>query len=208
MEMSEFTVRYLDEIKKIAGLIDVHAVEKVVDLIVELRQSSGRLFFLGVGGGAAHASHAVNDFRKLAGVESYAPTDNISELTARTNDDGWDTTFARWLETSRLSSRDMVFVISVGGGDLERNISPNLVKALEHARSVGSKIVGIVGREGGFTARVADACILIPVVNPSAVTPYTESFQAVMWHLLVSHPALKMKAATWESKAGDSSGKK
>jgi D-sedoheptulose 7-phosphate isomerase len=157
------------------------------------------VFFLGVGGGAGHASHAVNDFRKIAGMEAYAPTDNVSELTARVNDEGWETVFVNWLKGSRLKKDDMVFVFSVGGGDLERNISPNLVRALEYARDVNAAIGGIVGRNGGFTAKVADACVIIPSVNPETVTPHTESFQAMIWHLLVSHPILKAAPTKWES---------
>ena len=164
-----------------------------------MRARGGRLFVLGVGGGAGHASHAVNDFRKLAGFEAYAPTDNVSELTARVNDEGWESVFAAWLKGSRLRPEDGVFVFSVGGGSLEKNISPNLVHALQYAKSIGSTIVGIVGRDGGFTATVADACVIVPTVNPNAVTPHTEAFQAVIWHLLVSHPALQMTTAKWES---------
>jgi D-sedoheptulose 7-phosphate isomerase len=159
----------------------------------------GGFFFLGVGGGAGHASHAVNDFRKIAGIEAYTPTDNVSELTARINDEGWESVFANWLKGSRLSENDMVFVFSVGGGDLERNISPNLVRALQYAKNVGATICGIVGRDGGYTAQVADACVIIPTVNPDRVTPHTESFQALIWHLLVSHPRLQMSAMKWES---------
>jgi D-sedoheptulose 7-phosphate isomerase len=157
----------------------------------------GRLFFLGVGGGAGHAGHAVNDFRKLAGFEAYAPTDNVAELTARTNDEGWETTFAAWLRGSRLTDRDAVFVLSVGGGSLERNVSLNVVRAIDYARGVGARIFGIVGRDGGYTAQVADVCVLVPTVNTDHVTPHTESFQAVIWHLLVTHPALKQQATTW-----------
>src|SRR5438132_3228894 len=168
-------------------------------MLVALRARHGRLFFLGVGGSAGNASHAVNDFRKIAGIEAYTPTDNVSELTARVNDDGWASVFARWLEVSRLGSRDMVFVLSVGGGDLERNVSPNLVRALEYAKKVGAKVCGIVGRTGGYTAQVADACVIVPTVNPQTVTPHAEAFQAVVWHLLVSHPALRTGAMKWES---------
>ena len=168
---------------------------------LEVRQRGGRIFFLGVGGGAGHASHAVNDFRKIAGIESYTPTDNASELTARINDDGWETSFSNWLQGSRLRPIDTVFVFSVGGGDAERGISANLVSALQYAKQVGAAICGIVGRDGGFTAHVSDACILIPVINPETITAHTESFQAVIWHLLVSHPRLKAAEMKWESVA-------
>jgi D-sedoheptulose 7-phosphate isomerase len=194
-----FTQQYLDDTVRIAAALDVSSIEKLAATLASVRARGGRLFFLGVGGGAGHASHAVNDFRKLAGFEAYAPTDNVSELTARTNDDGWDTVFAAWLQESRLRSEDGVFVFSVGGGSLSRNISPNLIKALQHAKSVGSTIVGIVGRDGGYTATVADACVIVPTANADSVTPHTEAFQAVIWHLLVSHPGLKRASAKWES---------
>jgi D-sedoheptulose 7-phosphate isomerase len=197
--VSEFARMHLDETARIAAAIDPAAVERIVSALVSVRSRGGRLFFLGVGGGAAHASHAVNDFRKLAGFEAYAPTDNVSELTARINDDGWETVFATWLCESRLGSRDAVFVFSVGGGDADRNVSVNLVRALAYARSVGAAILGIVGRDGGFTAQIADACVVVPTVNAAAVTPHTEAFQAVLWHLLVSHPALQTATAKWES---------
>jgi D-sedoheptulose 7-phosphate isomerase len=163
-----------------------------------LRDNDGRLFFLGVGGSAANCSHAVNDFRKIAGIEAYAPTDNVSELTARTNDEGWQTVFSQWLRTSRLRARDMICVFSVGGGNAEKNVSPNIVEALNYAREVGCRIVGIVGRDGGYTAKLADACVIIPTVNPETVTPHSEAFQAVVWHLLVSHPRLKLNQTKWE----------
>lgn len=194
-----FSELYLGEASQILGRLDVAAVERMAHLIAAVRERGGRVFFLGVGGGAGHASHAVNDFRKIAGMEAYAPTDNVSELTARVNDEGWETVFINWLKGSRLQKNDMVFVFSVGGGDLERNISPNLVRALEYARKVGAAIGGVVGRDGGFTAKVADACVLIPTVNPETVTPHTESFQAMIWHLLVSHPILKAAPTKWES---------
>ena len=195
----DYVRQYIEEAAEILKQIDSEAIERAVDLLVALRERGGRLFVLGVGGGAGHASHAVNDFRKICGIESYAPTDNVSELTARINDDGWDTSFANWLRGSRLSERDMVFVFSVGGGDVERNISANLVRALEEAKRVRATICGIVGRDGGYTAQVADECVLIPVVNPSAITPHTEAFQAVVWHLMVSHPKLKFSEMKWES---------
>ena len=195
----DYARQYIEEAAEVLKRIEAEAIERAVDLLVALRERGGRLFILGVGGGAGHASHAVNDFRKICGIESYAPTDNVSELTARINDDGWDTSFANWLRGSRLSERDMVFVFSVGGGDLERNISANLVRALEEAKRVGATICGVVGRNGGYTAQVADECVLIPVVNPSAITPHTEAFQAVVWHLMVSHPKLKFSEMKWES---------
>ena len=179
--------------------VDRAAIERLAQRLRDVRDGGGRLFFLGVGGSAGNCSHAVNDFRKLAGFEAYAPTDNVSELTARTNDDGWDTVFAAWLRGSRLRREDAVFVMSVGGGSIEKNISPNLIKALQYAHEVGASIVGIVGRDGGFTATVADACVIVPTVNPDTVTPHAEAVQAVVWHLLVSHPLLKAAAAKWES---------
>jgi len=194
-----YTAQYLKEVSEIAGLLDLREIDRMVELLVELRRRGGRLFILGVGGGAGHASHAVNDFRKIAGIEAYTPTDNVSELTARVNDDGWETVFVNWLKGSRLGARDMVFVFSVGGGDLERNISPNLVRALQYAREVGATIGGIVGRDGGYTRTVADACLVVPTVNPATVTPHTEAFQAVVWHLLVSHPSLQAAPMKWES---------
>jgi D-sedoheptulose 7-phosphate isomerase len=197
--MTTFSRRYLDETARIAAALDPDAIERLAAALALVRSRGGRLFLLGVGGGAAHASHAVNDFRKLAGFEAYAPTDNVSELTARTNDEGWDTVFAAWLLESRLRREDAVFVLSVGGGSAERHVSENLVKALELARRVGCSILGIVGRDGGSTARVADACVIVPTVNAAAVTPHTEEFQAVIWHLLVSHPALQTAPARWES---------
>ena len=199
MSITSHARRYLDETARVAAALDVEAIEHLARTLAAVRQRGGRLFILGVGGGAGHASHAVNDFRKLAGFEAYAPTDNVSELTARINDEGWDTVFAAWLKGSRLRADDGLLVFSVGGGDVKRNISPNLVKALQHARSVGATITGIVGRDGGFTATVADACVIVPDVNAAAVTPHTEAFQAVIWHLLVSHPALQTASAKWES---------
>ena len=194
-----YVSQYIEEAAEILKLLNVEAIERAVDSLAALRERGGRLFILGVGGGAGHASHAVNDFRKICGIESYAPTDNVSELTARINDDGWETSFANWLRGSRLSANDMVFVFSVGGGDLERNISANLVRALQEAKRVGATICGVVGRDGGYTAQVADECVLIPVVNPSQVTPHTEAFQAVVWHLMVSHPKLRFSEMKWES---------
>lgn len=194
-----YSEAHLKEAKDIVDKIDTVAVEKMAELMAETKTKGGRLFFLGVGGSAANCSHAVNDFRKIAGIESYAPTDNVSELTARTNDEGWATIFVEWLKTSRLGKNDAVFVMSVGGGSLEKNISPNLVSALQHAKSIGAKVLGILGRDGGYTAKVADACCIVPTVNPETITPHAEAFQAVIWHLLVSHPKLKVNATKWES---------
>ena len=195
----EFVRAHLEETARVAASIDAHAVERVATALVAIRARGGRLFFVGVGGGAGHASHAVNDFRKLAGFEAYAPTDNVSELTARANDEGWDSVFTAWLAESRLGANDGVFVFSVGGGSREQNVSIGLVNALEYARSVGASILGVVGRDGGFTARVANACVIVPTVNAAAVTPHTEAFQAVIWHLLVSHPDVQRRSAKWES---------
>lgn len=194
-----YVERYLSEAAEVLSRLDRGSIDALVSRLVDLREGGGRLFFLGVGGSAANASHAVNDFRKIAGFEAYTPVDNVSELTARVNDEGWETAYAEWLRVSRLGARDMVFVLSVGGGDLERNVSPNLVRALEHARSVGATICGVVGRDGGYTARVADACVIVPTVNPESVTPHTEAFQGVILHLLVSHPSLRRSAMKWES---------
>lgn len=191
--------QHLAEVKQIVERLDADAVERVAEVLDGRRARGGRLFFLGVGGSAANASHAVNDFRKIAGFEAYAPTDNVSELTARTNDEGWASVFVEWLRTSRLRAEDAVFVLSVGGGNLEKNVSPNLVSALSLAKQVGAAIVGIVGRDGGYTAKTADACVLIPTVNDGNVTPHAEAFQAVVWHLLVSHPRLKRAQTKWES---------
>jgi D-sedoheptulose 7-phosphate isomerase len=195
----EHVSRYLDETAEVLSRLDRTAVRKVIDELRALRERGGRLFFVGTGGGAGHASHAVNDFRKLAGFEAYTPTDNVSELTARINDDGWETSYVEWLKVSRLDGRDLLFVFSVGGGDAQRNVSANLIRCIEHARAVGARICGVVGREGGHTARVADACVVVPVVNPDSVTAHTEAFQAIVWHLLVSHPDLQIKAMKWES---------
>src|SRR6266403_5242642 len=194
-----YVAQYIQEATEILRLVDQSTIERTADMLLELRQRPGRLFLLGVGGGAGHASHAVCDFRKIAQIEAYAPSDNVSELTARVNDDGWETCYANWLRGCRMNEADMVFVLSVGGGDARENISANLVRALEYAQEVRATICGVVGRDGGYTARVADACVLIPVVNPSAITPHTESFQAMIWHLLVSHPKLKAAEMKWES---------
>lgn len=199
---ASFAEKFLTEAAQIVAKLDRASLEEAAKLIGELRATGGRLFILGVGGSAANASHAVNDFRKIAGIEAYAPTDNVSELTARTNDEGWTTVFEGWLKTSKLQARDAILVFSVGGGDLEHNVSPNLVAALKLAKSVGAKIIGVVGRDGGYTGKVADVCVLIPVVNPAHVTPHSEAFQAVVWHLLVSHPAIKVEQTKWESTAG------
>jgi D-sedoheptulose 7-phosphate isomerase len=197
--MPSYTSQHLIETAEIVQKLDPEALEKMVDLLVAIRERGGRLFFLGVGGSAANASHAVNDFRKIAGIESYAPTDNVSELTARTNDEGWSSIFVEWLKGSRLQSKDALMIFSVGGGNLDKNVSPNLVAALKYATQVGASIVGIVGRDGGYTAKVADECCIIPTVNPENVTPHSEAFQAVIWHLLVSHPKLKIYQTKWES---------
>jgi D-sedoheptulose 7-phosphate isomerase len=191
--------QHLEESKRVIDGLDADAIEKVVDVLHATRERGGRLFFLGVGGSAANCSHAVNDFRKIAGFEAYAPTDNVSELTARTNDEGWPSVFVEWLRTSRLNKNDALFIFSVGGGNVEKNISPNLVYALKLAKEVGASVVGVVGRDGGYTKQVADACVLIPTVNESNITPHSEAFQAVVWHLLVSHPKLKAKQTKWES---------
>jgi D-sedoheptulose 7-phosphate isomerase len=194
-----FTATFIAEATQILARLDVTAIDRIVEKLAVTREQGGRLFFLGVGGSAANCSHAVNDFRKIAGFEAYAPTDNVSELTARTNDEGWETVFATWLRGSRLNKNDAIMIFSVGGGDLEKNISPNLVRAVQHAKDVGATVLGIVGRNGGYTARVADACVIVPTVNPENVTPHSEAFQAVIWHLLVSHPALKAAQTKWES---------
>src|SRR5436190_20807514 len=193
-----FARTHLDETKRIIDGLDVSMIDRMAEMLAALRQRGGRLFFLGVGGSAGNCSHAVNDFRKLAGIEAYAPTDNVSELTARTNDEGWETVFAEWLKVSKLKADDALFIFSVGGGSLEKNISPNLVRALQYAKTVGAKVLGVVGRDGGYTAKVGDAVCIVPTVNPEAVTPHSEAFQAVIWHLLVSHPALKLKQTKWE----------
>ncbi len=190
---------FLEDAGKIVKQLDAQAIEKLAMLLVNTRHRGGRLFFLGVGGSAANCSHAVNDFRKIAQIEAYAPTDNVSELTARTNDDGWETVFVNWLRVSKLTAKDMLFILSVGGGDLEKNISPNLVRALQYAKEIGAAIGGICGRNGGFTAKVADVCVIVPTVNANTVTPHAEAFQSVIWHLLVSHPALKASETKWES---------
>jgi D-sedoheptulose 7-phosphate isomerase len=199
--MKTFTDQFLDEAVEVIQKLDRSAIEKLVGYLVETRSRGGRLFILGVGGSAANASHAVNDFRKIAGIEAYAPTDNVSELTARTNDEGWETVFAVWLRGSRLQANDCLLILSVGGGSAEKNVSANLVAALQYARQTGSTILGIVGRDGGYTAQVADACVIVPTVNLQHVTPHAEAFQAVVWHLCVTHPALKAVQTKWEAAA-------
>ena len=194
-----YTEQYLNEAAEILQKLDRDAVERMVDLLVTVREQRGRLFVLGVGGGAGHASHAVCDFRKIGGIEAYTPSDNVSELTARINDDGWETSYANWLRGSHINAKDLVLVFSVGGGDAQRNISANLVRALQCAKEVGAGVCGVVGRDGGFTAQVADVCVLVRVVNPQTITPHTEAFQALVWHLLVSHPKLKAADMKWES---------
>jgi D-sedoheptulose 7-phosphate isomerase len=192
-----FSEDHLEESIKITKLISADKVEEMVDLLLQVKKSKGRLFILGVGGSAANAGHAVNDFRKLADIESYAPSDNVAELTARTNDEGWSTVFSGWLKVSKLNSNDCILVLSVGGGDKDKNISPNLVEAIDFAKQIGAKIIGIVGRDGGYTAKNATICIIIPTINPESVTPHSESFQTVIWHLMVSHPKLKSNPTKW-----------
>jgi D-sedoheptulose 7-phosphate isomerase len=194
-----FATQFLDEVQKVTAQVDRDAVEKMADELARVRERGGRLFILGVGGSAGNAGHAVNDFRKICGFEAYAPTDNVSELTARTNDDGWPSIFSEWLKGSRLSAKDGLLIFSVGGGNLEKNVSPNLVSAIQLAKSAGASVVGIVGRDGGYTAKEANACVIVPTVNPDHVTPHSEAFQAVIWHLLVSHPKLKVSKTKWES---------
>ena len=194
-----YAEKHINEAMDILKQIKTDDIEKMAELLVKVKQEDGRVFFLGVGGSAGNCSHAVNDFRKIVGIESYAPTDNVSELTARTNDEGWETVFVEWLKTSKLSKKDALFILSVGGGNLEKNISPNLVKAIQHAKTVGAKVTGVVGRDGGFTAQMADACLIVPTVNSETITPHSEAFQAVIWHLLVSHPNLKVHQTKWES---------
>ena len=192
-----YSKQHLEESIEITKAIDFEKVDEIVELLANVKSTGGRLFVLGVGGSAANAGHAVNDFRKLAGIETYAPTDNVAELTARTNDEGWQTVFSGWLRVSRLNSRDCLFILSVGGGDLERNISPNLIEAINLAKEVGARVTGIVGRDGGYTAKNADVCLVVPTVNPETVTPHSESFQVVLWHLMVSHPSLKSNPTKW-----------
>jgi D-sedoheptulose 7-phosphate isomerase len=194
-----YTQKHLRETEAILQRLDIAAIEKIAALLAEVKAAAGRVFFLGLGGSAGNCSHAANDFRKLAGMECYAPTDNVSELTARINDDGWESIFVEWLKVSRLDNKDAVFILSVGGGNVEKNISPNLVAAANHAKAIGAKVIGILGRDGGHTARVADASVIVPTVNPETVTPHAEAFQAVIWHLLVSHPLLKASETKWES---------
>jgi D-sedoheptulose 7-phosphate isomerase len=194
-----YVQQHLSEAVEIILKMDAQVIEKMADLLAKVKIDGGRIFFLGVGGSAGNCSHAVNDFRKIVGIESYAPTDNVSELTARTNDEGWASIFAEWLKVSKLTHKDMLFIFSVGGGNLEKNISPNLVEALMYGKSIGSRIIGVVGRDGGYTAKVSDACLIVPTVNPDNVTPHSEAFQAVVWHLLVSHPKLKANQTKWES---------
>ena len=193
------TERFLSEAKQVIDGLNVEKIELMATILEQTRDRAGRLFILGVGGSAANASHAVNDFRKIAGIEAYAPTDNVSELTARTNDEGWSTIFVEWLRVSRLKAEDLIFVLSVGGGSLEKNVSPNLVTALEYAQEIGTPVIGIVGKDGGYTAKVATACAIVPTVSPEHITPHSEAFQAVVWHLLVSHPRLKSRPTKWES---------
>jgi len=191
--------RYFEEVQEIAKSIDLELIEKMIQIILDVKEKSGRLFFIGVGGSAANCTHAVNDFRKIGGIECYTPVDNVAELTARTNDEGWDTVFAPWLKCSKLSENDAVFVLSVGGGSKEENISVNLIHALDFAQDVGAKILGLTGRDGGYTGRVADACIIIPTLSPDTITPHAEAWQAVVWHMLVSDPRVMVMSNKWES---------
>jgi D-sedoheptulose 7-phosphate isomerase len=195
----DYIKNHLAEAIEILKQLDASRINQIIELLCEVKNNQGRIFFLGVGGSAGNCSHAVNDFRKIVGIESYAPTDNVSELTARANDEGWDTIFSEWLKVSKLSPAYCLFIFSVGGGNLEKNISPNLVEAIKYGKSVNARVVGIVGRDGGYTAKAADACVIIPTVNPDSITPHSEAFQAVIWHLLVSHPRLKAKQTKWES---------
>ena len=192
-----YSKKHLDESVEITKAINPETIEKIVDLLVDVKSTGGRLFVLGVGGSAANAGHAVNDFRKLAGIETYAPTDNVAELTARTNDEGWQTVFSGWLKVSKLNSKDCLFILSVGGGDKEKNVSPNLIEAIDLAKEIGARVTGIVGRDGGYTAKNADVCLVVPTVNSETVTPHSESFQTVLWHLMVSHPKLKSNPTKW-----------
>ena len=198
MSVTPYTEMYLREATRVIDGLDGGQIDAMVHILADLRATDGRLFFLGVGGSAGNCGHAVNDFRKIAGIEAYAPTDNVSELTARTNDDGWEHVFSRWLETSRIRANDIVFVFSVGGGNAEKNISANIVEGLKVAKKAGAKVVGVVGRDGGYTKKVADACVVVPTVNSETVTPHTEAFQAVVWHLIVTHPDLKKNQMKWE----------
>ncbi|HRQ81902.1 MAG TPA: SIS domain-containing protein [Azospirillaceae bacterium] len=199
MTVTPYTAAYMDEVAAVARGLDLSEIDAMIKIVAGLRRTGGRLFFLGVGGGAGNCGHAVNDFRKICGIEAYAPTDNVSELTARTNDQGWENVFSEWLKVSRLNDKDAVFVFSVGGGDAARNISANLVAALRYAKTMGAAIIGVVGRDGGFTRETADACVVVPTVNPETVTPHAEAFQAVVWHLMVSHPDLKQNDMKWEA---------
>ena len=200
----KFINEYFIEMDQIISKLNRDEIKSMINVLSEIRINKGRLFFIGVGGGAGHASHAVNDFRKICGIESYAPTDNVSELTARINDDGWDTSYVNWLKGSSLGSNDSLFIFSVGGGNMEKNVSVNIVKSIKYAKEIGAKVIGVVGRDGGYTGQVADACVKIPLVNEMNVTPHTEAFQAVIWHLLVSHPDLQKFEMKWESiKIGD-----
>jgi len=195
----EYTDNYLKEVKEIVDKINIEDIKRVIEVIKYVKDVNGRIFFVGVGGGAGHASHAVNDFRKIAGIESYTPTDNVSELTARINDDGWETSLSKWLKVSKLSPKDCLFVFSVGGGNEEKNVSVNLINAIKYAKDSGAKVTGIIGKDGGYTAKAADAKVIIPVVNDKSITPHTEAFQAVIWHLIVAHPDIQSNEMKWES---------
>jgi D-sedoheptulose 7-phosphate isomerase len=199
MDLKDYINIYLNEVSEITSKLDKAEIEKMISVILKVKKDQGRIFMLGVGGSAGNASHAVNDFRKIAGIECYAPTDNVSELTARVNDDGWDSSFVNWLKGSRLNNKDCIFIFSVGGGNLEKNVSVNIVNSLKYAKETGSSVIGIVGKDGGYTAKVADACVIIPTVNKDTITPHSEAFQATIWHLLVTHPAIKENEMKWES---------
>ena len=196
--MSKYVDLYMKEVIEISKAIDKNQIDKMINVISEVAVNKGRIFFIGVGGGAGNAAHAVNDFRKIANIESYSPTDNVSELTARINDDGWESSYTKWLQVSNLNENDVLFIFSVGGGNLEKNISTNIVESIKLAQKKNSKVIGVVGRDGGYTAQISDACVIIPTVNPNTITPHTEAFQAVVWHLIVSHPDLKKNEMKWE----------
>ena len=197
--MKDYIEKYLNESKIIIDSLDINKIEGIINILLDVRQNEGRIFFLGVGGSAANASHAVNDFRKIAGIESYTPVDNVSELTARTNDDGWESVFVNWLKCNKIGTNDCIFIFSVGGGNKEKNISVNLLHAIDYAKEKGCKIVGVVGKDGGYTAKIADSCVVIPVINKESITPHTEAFQGLIWHLIVSHPKILINAMKWES---------
>ncbi len=196
--MSEYVDLYMREVVEITNKIDKKQIDKMINILSDVADKNGRIFFIGVGGGAGNATHAVNDFRKIANIESYAPTDNVSELTARINDDGWESAYTKWLQVSNLNNKDVLFIFSVGGGNIEKNVSANIVESIKLAEKKQARVIGVVGRDGGYTGEISDACVIIPTVNPETVTPHTEAFQAVIWHLIVSHPDLKKNEMKWE----------